>query len=162
MLSHLAEPAASVAEMARVLKRHGRLGISSWAGTPGDTPPGRVWQQHLEAQLGVAECEAVTRQQLPSEALLSDPKPLELLLARAGLEVQTVVVQPFNISISTADFVSSRSVSAPARRLQERLSKTAWNAFLADVSADLIARFGHRVVFVLRACLVRGMRGWAV
>lgn len=157
VLSHLAHPDAGLAEMARVVKRGGRLGISSWVDTANDSAPGRIWQQHLNSQFGSEESPSVPNHQLPSESLLSDPAQLRLLLEAEGLEVQIVTTYPFAISASTREFVISRSLSIAARRLHSRLPKPTWRAFLQSATSLLTKHFGTRVDFVLRACLARAI-----
>ena len=150
VLNHLSNPGMALAEVSRVLRPGGRLGATSWAVGPSNNEVGRVWsdtanefvdQSVLAHQIGTA---------LPGEQSLADPQTVSELLSASELSVSLLTQLDLPVSISSHDYLLSRSLAMAARYMRRSLPGDIWRQFEVTVADRVLQRFGHHLEFTVR------------
>ena len=113
MLFHLPEPTAGLAEVRRVLRRGGALGVATW-GEPRSFEAFDVWIEELDR----FEAEADNPVPANHELMDTDPK-LAGLLADAGFDVDRTATIPVEDRADLEEFITRRlRLGHPKRRLE--------------------------------------------
>lgn len=142
VLSHIGDVTGALREMSRVLRRGGRLGVSSWSMTAGESEPGRAWSEVARRFVAAQELEEAGLRALPSEAALDRPEALRAALQIAGFGDIETERRTYSIDIPTAEYARSRLVSVTARYLAARLTEEDWSRFVRGAEDALESRFG--------------------
>ncbi len=139
VVSHLKSSEAALADMARVLKRGGKVGVTSWGSLR--NPYRERWQELADSFAGKEALSAAVQQALPFEAWFEDPEHLRQAFEAAGLK--NIVLRHFNYNtrMSIADFLQIRADSLQARFMRQSLDGARWKDFNETVSSDFYARF---------------------
>jgi ubiquinone/menaquinone biosynthesis C-methylase UbiE len=143
VLSHLRHADAGLKEMTRVLRRGGRLMVTSWAA--GSDAPGEAWRDLLESVVSTDLVRAAVDRVAPGESRFESAPQVERTLAGAGLG--DVGVHPFamDYTITLDDFLSDRELSSAGRFARESLGPEAWSRFAGRAREVLGSRFGPEV-----------------
>jgi ubiquinone/menaquinone biosynthesis C-methylase UbiE len=137
VLNHVPDYRAALAEMARILRPGGTLGVTAW-GVLGDAPPvdEQAEQAAYDAWMDVAgryvspgALAAAARRVLPWEEWFSDPAHLHAALDDAGLRGVDLTGRAYRFSSSHLEWLSSVNTGAKARYLREAIGPDRWNAF---------------------------------
>ena len=156
VISHLPDLTHGLADMVRVLRRGGRLGVSAWGPDP---IPSR--DQGSEADTIVASVReacglpseapvkgAPWEQQLRSRAQLCDA------LTRAGLRQTNAQLQTYQRTFSIDDYLSGWG--GLGRYLRWQAGEGPWRDFTDRAATTLRERFGNTIISVKQAWVATG------
>jgi SAM-dependent methyltransferase len=154
VVSHLPSYESGLAEMARVLRPGGRLGITAWGAN--EYPPRDFWDSLVEARIGKDRMEEATRAAIPWEDWLSDPDHVRAALTGAGLAGVEVDRVEYEVQMTLAEFLSTRATSMSARFLKHELGPADWERFWQDTVAEFERRFGQEIAFARDVWIAAG------
>jgi ubiquinone/menaquinone biosynthesis C-methylase UbiE len=158
VLTHVLECEGALNALVRVLKPSGRLGVSCWASSPSETPPGNVWRDTAHGFIDEAALTDALRTALPWEARFSVPDALKDALHSAGLRDAHVEQREYDVEMSTSSYLESRLMSLSSRFIQSCLPPDEWGRFKDQLSSELSSRFGPQVAFTVRVNLGVGVK----
>ncbi len=127
VLFHVPEPAAAIRELARVIKRGGTLGTTTWEGDP-DFPALRVWNEELDRH-GAAQA---TRG-LADHEPVSTAARVQALFEAAGLTLSRTWAKPFDHVHDPESFLALRTELGSGRERFHSLAQGRRRDHLAAV-----------------------------
>lgn len=136
VLFHMPEPIAALAEARRVLRRHGALGMVTWAADP--TPPaGQVWDEEL------ATCGAWDPSPMPPRRhdLMDTPEKVTELLTTAAFASARVWIERIEHQWDVARFTALCTRFGETKRKLQTLDPGT-RAALLDRIGERMARLG--------------------
>ena len=139
VLSHIASYKDALADMARVLRPAGKLGVTSWGSLRNEYR--ERWQSVADSFADKDALAAAVKQALPWEKWLEDPAHVRQAFAEAGLRNVTMRHTRYTARMSIADFLTIRGNALQARCLRQALSADRWQEFKRAMSADFYATF---------------------
>ena len=139
VLNHLSSYEAALADMARVLRKGGRLGVAVWG--PLETEVRKHWRNKAESFAGREVLTAAMREVLPWEDWFSNPVNLGDALRGAGLGKVMVESRQYASRMSIADFLALRQGLGTGRFLQANLAPEEWRRFQGEVAEEFRQRF---------------------
>lgn len=151
VLSHVRDHRAAHREVLRVLARPGTLLASSWV--PSADAAGAAWGELLDAAAGAGSAARATAEVSPLETFFSLRENIHASLTEAGFASVSIEEIAVSSQHSVEEYVAERSLNAPGRLARELLGEPAWQAFVADTTAEFRRRFGGRVEFSRRVLL---------
>jgi SAM-dependent methyltransferase len=129
VLTHVDDADASVREMRRVLKRGGRIALSSWAAA--DDVYTAACAEIVAEFIDLARVAEAAQRVLPGEARFSQPDGLASLLEACGLRGVRSECRTFEFACSVDELVASREVCASGRALRVLLTDEQYLAYRA-------------------------------
>jgi SAM-dependent methyltransferase len=145
VMTHLDDADGAVAEMRRVLRPGGRIGLSAWY--PAEDDAAREWSRLLRTFVDGARVDAAVRVTLPGDTRFARPDSLCELLHRAGFDAIARADHRIDCAMSVEDYVASRSVCATGRAVRALLAPGDWDKLRSAVIASLHERFPDGVRF---------------
>jgi ubiquinone/menaquinone biosynthesis C-methylase UbiE len=145
VMTHLDDPDAAAADMVRVLRPGGRLGVSAWA--PATDAYAQAWREAATRFIDADRLDAAARIVLPGDARFSRPGGVAQLLDASGLQDVRSVYEEIDTVMSVDEYIEAREVCASGRVIRVLVSVEEWNRFRAHARAFLHARFGEGVSF---------------
>lgn len=142
VLFHVPDPSAALAEVKRVLRRRGTVGMTTWAEEPA-TPASQVWDAEL-SELGAWD----PSPQATRDELMNSPEKVGGLLSAAGFMPGRVWMERVEYQWNVARFMGLRTRFGATRRKLETLDPGTRQAFLDRIegrmarlsSKDLLCR----------------------
>ena len=154
VLTHVDDPDAALADMARVLDANGRIGVSAWA--PGDDEFTAAWSQVVAQYVDAGRMNRAADVILPGEARFSKPDGLiDALRAARFADVRSHDVD-LEFKLTVEEYIEGREVCASGRALQSLLSEDEWRRFRTDARAALSTRFPNGVTYGRRVFIATG------
>lgn len=154
VLTHVDDPDAALAEMARVLRPHGRVGVSAWA--PGDDAYSAAWSEVVNRYVDGERMGRAAQTILPADARFSQPNGNADALRAAGFVDVRSLDAELEFRLSVEEYVESREVCASGRALQTLLAADEWRRFRDDARASLGARFPDGVTYTRGVFIATG------
>jgi ubiquinone/menaquinone biosynthesis C-methylase UbiE len=139
VLSHLSSYQGALADMARVLRPGGKLGVTSWGSLRNEFR--ERWQEVADLFAGKETLQTAVDQALPLEEWVENPAHLRRAFEEAGLRNVTLRHMHYTNRMSIADFLAIRGEAVQARFMRQTLDSKRWEEFERAVSADFYARF---------------------
>lgn len=128
ILFHVSDPSAALAEVKRVLRSRGSLGLAIWGDEPA-TPATQVWNRELDA------CAAQDPSPQPDHGdLMNTPGKLADLLRAAGVMPERVWVESVEYQWDVARFIGLRTRFGATKRRLETLEPRIREAFLERIA----------------------------
>jgi SAM-dependent methyltransferase len=152
VLSHVPSYADALADMVRVLRRGGRLGVTCWSLL--DNEYRDAWHALMNEFVDVRALDA---EALPWEEWLMKPANVAAALASAGLSGVAVEEREYSIRTTIEAFLAMRETSLATRYLRRR-DPEGWERFRDRVTGEFHRRFRDPVVFTQRALIATGLR----
>ena len=152
VLSHVPSYGDALADMVRVLRRGGRLGMTSWSLLENEYRDS--WHALMNEFVDVRALDA---EALPWEEWLMAPANVAAALASAGLSGIAVEEREYPIRTTIEAFLAMRETSL-ATRFMRRRDPEGWERFRDRVTAEFDRRFRDPVVFAQRALIATGLR----
>jgi SAM-dependent methyltransferase len=158
VLSHLPDLSAGMADIARVIRVGGRIGISAWAPDVAAGPG----QDRVEADQIVArvkeECELHVppprRDAVPFEEWLQDRDHLLEIMEQAGIEPPSTELHRYERAVTVDEFLSGWG--SQSRYLRHTIGEQRWNSFVRHAADALRERFSGTISCVNDAWIVVG------
>jgi hypothetical protein len=126
-------------DMARVLKREGRIGLATWVSA--DDEFTRAWREVAESFATKEMLADAQRKAAPWAELLSDPARIEEELRRGGFRDVRVERRTYRSEVSIDDYLLGRETTAIGRFLKEMVGAALWERFRARVAETFLSRF---------------------
>ncbi|MBI4478322.1 MAG: methyltransferase domain-containing protein [Acidobacteria bacterium] len=144
VVSHFPDYRSAIAELARVLRCGGRIGLTAWETKP--TAPARFWRQQAGEFVRLGDLDEGFRAVIPWDEFFADPQNFRRAFAEAGLTAIDVVSRQYQQSATVADFLTLRE-SAVEGRVLRRLVGKRWEEFRRHVREAFAREFGERVEY---------------
>jgi SAM-dependent methyltransferase len=145
VLSHFPSYADGLADMTRICKPGGRVGVTAWGVL--SNPAGTLWKQVAMTVEGSGPLSAAFRHAIPWDDWFSRAENLERALCEARLDRVAVVTRECVVSVPTADYLTMKGSTVEGTLLRHLLTEERWNRFMRDAAEAFRARFGGLVEF---------------
>jgi ubiquinone/menaquinone biosynthesis C-methylase UbiE len=145
VLSHLQRTETALFDILRVLRRGGRMGVTSWATGDDDDAFQGAWR---EVALEYAESEIIDdaySRAVPWEQTVSDKTKLKEMLHDAGLRDIWLETRSYKFEMSREDYVVGREITSVGRFLHQMLGEDLWRAFQQRSREVFAERFPARL-----------------
>src|SRR2546422_3998501 len=146
VISHLASYADGPADMIRICKAAGRIGVTAWGMLP--NPAGALWKQVASTIEGSERLDDAFRSAIPWDEWFSSAVHLERALREAHLARVTVVTRELVVSVATDDYIAMKGATVEGTLLRRLLDAERWDRFTRDVTTAFRMQFGDVVEFV--------------
>lgn len=155
VLTHVDDPDAALADMARVLRGGGRVGVSAWA--LGDDEFTVAWSSVVGRYVDADRVSRAAEVILPAEARFAKPSGLTDALRSSGFTDVRAHDADFEFTLTVEEYIEGREVCASGRVLQSLLSADDWLRFRSDAREALGSRFPSGVTYARRVYLATGI-----
>jgi phosphatidylethanolamine/phosphatidyl-N-methylethanolamine N-methyltransferase len=126
-------------DMARVLRRGGRIGLATWVAA--DDEFTRSWREIAESFATKEMLADAQRKAAPWAELLSDPQRVEEVLRAGGFREVRVERRNYRTEVSIDDYLIGRETTAIGRFLKELLGPSLWERFRTRVDEVFRSKF---------------------
>jgi ubiquinone/menaquinone biosynthesis C-methylase UbiE len=141
VVSHFEHADASLADMVRVLRLDGRLGVTAW-GTLDDEPVDdsaqreltNIWKSVAAHFVDVDTAGDVVEAAIPGEAWFGDPAHLRAALEHSGLRRVELGSRTYRRTLSQTEALAGFETSFWGRYLRHALGDEEWERFRRDVA----------------------------
>lgn len=157
VLSHIADTAGALADMVRVVRHGGRVGVTAWA--VNENPVSAAWAEVAGRFMSLETLASAFREHIPREAELSDETRLAALLEQAALSRIAVKRAEHLIRVSTEEFLAMREASIEGRLLAQALDPSAFGVMRRVLAATFRERFHGAVEYLRIALVATGAKG---
>ncbi len=151
VVSHFECYETALADIVRVLKPGGRLGVTAWAGS--QTEHGRVWRAIAESFVGADALRVAAGKVARWEDRFTDPAYLVEALTGAGLVNVRVEEHTYDETVTTADALARSEIFTFGRYIRHVLGANGWEHFRQTARAAIERQFGSRLHSIARAHL---------
>lgn len=142
VVSHVEHYDAALADMARVLRAGGRLGVTAW-GTLDDEPvdDGQqrqltgIWRSVAGRFVDIGAATDVVEAAIPWEAWFGDPAHMRAALEGSGLRSVDLQSHTYRRCVSQQDALAGSETSFWGRYLRHTLGDAEWARFRREVAA---------------------------
>ena len=146
VLPHCRDRASALADMTRVCRSGGRVGITAWGGLPNGAA--ELWRQIVDTYVDADELRQAFRAMVPWEEWFYLACNLGRTLQDAGLTAIQVETRQYTIDISPADYVSLKKAGVEGRLIRELAGEIAWNDLSRQINVKFRERFPGSITFV--------------
>jgi len=137
VLFHVPDPSAALAEVRRVLRARGSVGMATWAEEPA-TPASQIWDDELDEAGAWDPSPLSTR-----DELMNSPDGVQRLLNVAGFTTEKIWIERLEYQWSVPRFMGLRTGFGATKRKLETLDARARQACL-DTIGEQVSRLGTR------------------
>ena len=145
VLSHFKNYHLGLADMIRVLRPEGRLGVTAWAA--GQNQFGQAWSEIATTFISGEHLQHDFREIIPWDEWFSQEGNLRHALEKAGLISVEVSRRTYLISLTTADYLALRTSSVEGTVLRRNLTAGQWLHLLERVANLFHRRFGESIEY---------------
>lgn len=147
VIGHFADYRPALADVVRVLRPGGRLGLTTW-GRLDDAPPIddaderaalACWDAVVGGALDLGDVDAAAADALPWEEWFGDPARIRIALAEVGLRVVELFGRAYRYPLEHADWLQRMATGARARYVRAALGDDDFAALEREVLARLRA-----------------------
>jgi ubiquinone/menaquinone biosynthesis C-methylase UbiE len=154
VLTHVDDPDAALADVARVLRPGGRAGVSAWAA--GDDEFFAAWSEVVGRYVETERMNRAAEVILPGESKFSQPTGLVDALRAGGFASVRSHDAEFSFQLTVEEYVQGREACASGRALRALLSSADWRRLTSEARAVLAARFPRGVAYRRRVYMASG------
>lgn len=145
VLSHFKSYKLGLADMIRVLRPGGRLGVTAWAA--GQNPFSQAWSEVAATFVSIDRLQHAFREIIPWDEWLSQEENLQRSLEGAGLIRVEVSRRTYRIAIGVTDYLSLRENSVEGTLLRRNLEAGQWRQFGQYVIEVFRDRFNESIEY---------------
>jgi SAM-dependent methyltransferase len=156
VLSHLTSYRAALADMARVLRLGGKLGVTSWGSLRNEFR--ECWQSVADSFAGKEALHAAVEQALPLDEWVEDPVNLRKVFEEAGLKSITLRHTRYTTRMTIADFLEIRAHAVQGRFMRLTLDRDRWEQFNNALSTEFYGKFQDPLDHVRDVHIAVGMK----
>jgi ubiquinone/menaquinone biosynthesis C-methylase UbiE len=141
--AHFTKYQTALFDMLRVLRRGGRLALSSWADKPDDLQ--KTWGELVESFVGAGLLEDARRQAVPWADRFADRTGIEETLIDAGLRHVRTERREYRFVYSLDEYLDGLSTWSTGRFVRSMLGDDGWSRFRERAHATFSERFADPV-----------------
>jgi ubiquinone/menaquinone biosynthesis C-methylase UbiE len=156
VLSHLGEADLALADMMRVLRPKGRLGVTAWG--PGQVEAMRLWKEVVADFASLDRLQESARSIIPWDERFSQRVNLVQALQDAGLTGVVVHVREYQMKFRVEDWLRVRETSVEGLLLRRQLDPQRWPVLQQAMRARFEARFTNTIEYAREVLLGCGSR----
>jgi ubiquinone/menaquinone biosynthesis C-methylase UbiE len=156
VLSHVKDADGALADMVRVLRPGGRLGVTAWSDK--ESVVKATWQEIAVGFVGAEFLDEAVSMTVPAEDRFVDAGNLKSALDTAGLVDVFIATRAYDVTISAADFLEMREVGVTGRFMRRKLDDSGWNAFRAHAAEVFRKEFADPLHYQGEAHLALGTK----
>ena len=145
VLSHFKSYELGLADMIRVLRPGGRLGVTAWAA--GQNKFGQTWSDAAATFVSREFHQHAFREIIPWDEWLSQEGNLERALETTGLIHVEVSRRTYRIAMNVADYLSLREASVEGTLVRRNLEAGQWDQFRQRVRKVFRVRFNESIEY---------------
>jgi SAM-dependent methyltransferase len=157
VMSHVDDPAAALADMARVCRAGGRIGITAW--DAGGNPAGELWRGAASGFPAADGLSEAFRKAVPGEECFARPEHVEGVLRGAGLNPVELAHREYRIRLPAHDYLRMKEASVEGTLLRRMLDGESWDVFRRRVAVAFRSRFGQTVEYLRGVHIGVGAKG---
>jgi SAM-dependent methyltransferase len=146
VLAHCPDYSATLADMVRVCRAGGRLGISAWGSMPNEA--GRLWKHTAERYVDGQKLHRAFSASVPWEDWFAVSGNLEQALAVVGVTAIHGATCEYTIEIPPTDYLTMKKAGVEGSLIRELAGESGWNRFTQEIDVVFESRFSARVTFV--------------
>ena len=146
VLPHCRDHTSALADMVRVCRPGGRVGITAWGALP--HAAGQLWKRIVDTYVDADQLQEAFRTMVPWEEWFYLARNLGRTLEDAGLTAVHVATREYTIDISPDDYVLMKKAGVEGRLIRELAGEIAWNDFSRQISVEFRERFPGSITFV--------------
>ena len=139
VLPHFAKYDTALFDLMRVLKRGGRLGVTTWGTTEDEFS--RAWRDVTWEFADPEILRDSVAKALPWEERFRDPERLKMALHEAGLRDILISRRAYRYTTSAETYLAGRETSASGRFLRQMLGEELWPRLQARAREVFTQRF---------------------
>lgn len=145
VVSHFADYARGLAEIVRVCRAGGRVGITSWGDTP--NPAAGLWSETAGQYIPSERLDEAFRAHIPWHDWFTRPANVEQSLRDADLDSITVERREYRFTLTTSDYLLMQETSIQGIVLRQASFPEQWNDFRRRVGDLFRRRFGETIAY---------------
>jgi len=146
VVHHCRSYSAALADMRRVCRPGGRVGISEWGTMP--NLPGQIWKDLVASYVDLERVQAAFRDLVPWEEWFGSPSNVERALADAGLSAIEVTTREYTVVVTPGDYVRMKQGGVEGSLIRQMLDEARWNELGREASDVFQQQFNDAVTFV--------------
>jgi ubiquinone/menaquinone biosynthesis C-methylase UbiE len=145
VIMHFPKYDTALFDILRVLRRGGRMGVTTWGPADARDEFRTAWRGVAEEFAGKRLLSDATRRALPWEELFSDRNRLKEVLYQSGLRRIRVEQRDYRFEMSAEEYLTGRETAALGRFLRHMLGERLWEAFRGRTRELFAERFPSRI-----------------
>lgn len=138
-LSHFPDYVEGLADIARVLRPGGAIGVSAWGKMEGEHV--RAWREAIAPFVEAQELVGAFRELVPWDEWFTEEQNLRQALVEAGLERVELEARAYPVAIGIDDFLALREASVEGMLLRSSLEPGRWSECRRQASELFRRRF---------------------
>jgi len=146
VLPHCRDHKAALADMARVCRSGGRVGITAWGAKP--NAAGQLWTQMAAAFADEDRTRQAFHGVLPRQEWFALVDNFERTLDGAGLVDIHVETRDYTVEMMPADYIAMKEAGTDGAVIRQMIEPDAWDAFRRRVNEAFRERFAGALRFV--------------
>lgn len=156
VLSHVLKYKEAIADMVRVLKPGGKIGIAAWGSEEHDYSD--MWDKTSESFVSSDLIENIVGEFMPSREIFTKPENIRELLKEAGARDIEFHKSESIVTTTKAEYIEMKGVMLQGRFIKSRLGEKGWSEFLAELKKNFDDKFSDPIEYPSRAHIVIGSK----
>jgi len=157
VLSHAGDYQSALADMVRVCKAGGRVGISAWGA--GANPVGQAWKDVAAMYVSRDRFQQAFRAVIPWDEQLSYADDLDRALQHAHLTAVQITRREYLFNLTVTDFLAMKESTVEGTVLRRMLDASDWDRFTREAANVFRERYADAVSFVRDVHFGIGVKG---
>jgi ubiquinone/menaquinone biosynthesis C-methylase UbiE len=145
VIAHFPKYDTAFFDILRVLKRGGRMGVTTWGGSDDRDEFRAAWRSVAEEFAEPNILSDAIKRVVPWEELFSAKDRLKVVLHDAGLRDIWVENRDYRFEMPVEDYLTGREAAATGRFLRQMLGEQLWGSFRARTREVFSERFPARI-----------------
>lgn len=145
VIPHFPKYETAFFDILRVLRRGGRMGVTTWGPSDARDEFRTAWREVAEEYAEADILSDAIRRVVPWEELFSDKGKLKEVLHDVGLRDIWVEQRDYRFEMSVEDYLTGRETAATGRFLHQMLGEELWETFRRRTRQVFAERFPPRV-----------------